>query len=130
MNTAVQASELHEDAQLVVDVMNEKESVVLDFSPDSISWLDTYINMHREELDENDMRVLRDKFGAYLGEAIRRTYGGEWKQVNREEWAIEFDSAKVASPFDIVDNHLKNQNSMVSLYQRIPELFDLNANRN
>ena len=70
MNTVAKASELHEDAQLVIEVISEKEDVRLDFSADSVLWLDTYIDQHRAKLNEGDKTVLREKLGAFLGETI------------------------------------------------------------
>ena len=130
MNSIAQPSELQEDAKLVIDVMSEKEDVQLDFSADSISWLDTYINQHRNDLDDNDKHILREKFGAFVGETIRRNYGGEWVNTDDSDWTIAFDNKVQASPFKMVDEQLDNDASLARLYQRIPELFDRNASHN
>ena len=92
MNTVSQQSELHDDAKLVIDIMNEKEAVTLDFSADSISWLDTYINQHRNDLAEQDKHILREKFGAFVGETILKNYGGHWDKTDSDEWTIVLDS--------------------------------------
>lgn len=122
-------SELQDDAKLVIAVMSEKEDVTLDFSADSISWLDTYINQHRNDLSNHDKQVLGEKFGAFVGETIRRTYGGQWIQANNE-WMIGFNDDAQTSPFEMVREQLENEVSLTSLYQRIPELFDRNASNN
>ena len=58
MSTVAESTELREDAKLVIEVLGEKEDIQLDFSADSVSWLDTYIEQHRAELDEGDKSVL------------------------------------------------------------------------
>ena len=129
LNMLSQPSELQEDARLVIDVMSEKEDVTLDFSVDSISWLDTYINQHRNDLSDNDKQILREKFGAFVGEAIRHTFGGQWVQAD-DEWMIGFNDDAQTSPFEMVSQQLYNKVSLTSLVQRIPELFDPNAPHN
>lgn len=129
MNTMLQPSELHNDAKLVIDVMSEKEDVQLDFSADSISWLDTYINQHRHNLNDNDKHILREKLGAFVGETIRRTYGGQWVQAGNE-WMIGFNDETATSPFEMVHAQLEDESSLTSLYERIPELFAPNASNN
>ena len=130
MNTVSQQSELHDDAKLVIDIMNEKEAVTLDFSADSISWLDTYINQHRNDLAEQDKHILREKFGAFVGETILKNYGGHWDKTDSDEWTIVFDNQLQTSPFEMVGEQLNNEASLAHLYDRIPELFDHNASNN
>jgi len=130
LNTIAHSSELQDDAKLVIDVMSEKEDVQLDFSADAISWIDTYINQHQHDLNENDKTVLREKFGAFVGETIRRNYGGQWVQADGDEWMIAFDDNAQTAPFEMVSATLDNGSSLTHLYQRIPELFDGNAKQN
>jgi hypothetical protein len=110
--------------------MSEKEDVQLDFSADAISWLDTYIHQHYNTLSEDDKTVLCEKFGAFVGETIRRNYGGQWVQANENNWMIVFDDQAKTEPFEMVSATLDRRSSLTSLYQQIPELFDNNAIRN
>lgn len=130
MNTITHTSELSEDAKLVIEVMNEKEDVQLDFSADAITWLDTYINQHASDLSDNEKTVLREKFGAFVGETIRHNYGGQWVQADGDEWMIVFDDSAQTAPFEMVTATLDKQSSLTKLYHRIPELFDNNAVQN
>jgi len=130
LNIVTQPSELQDDAKLVIDIMNEKESVQLDFSADSISWLDTYINQHRNDISDQDKYILREKFGAFVGETILQNYGGHWDKADGDEWTIVFDNKNQTSPFEMVGEQLDNDASLTSLYGRIPELFDRNASQN
>ena len=130
MNTAAKASELHEDAQLVIEVISDKEDVRLDFSADSILWLDTYIDRHRAKLNEGDKTVLREKFGAFLGETIRRRYGGQWVKGNGNHWMIAFGEQNLTSPFDMISDHLDNQTSLTQFFQHIPDHINRRASQN
>ncbi len=130
MNTIAHTSEIQQDAELVIAVMNEKEDVKLDYSADAISWLDTYINQHQNDLDETDKVILREKFGAFVGETIRQNYGGQWTQVDGNEWMIVFGDDAQTAPFDMVGATLNQQSSLTKLYDRIPELFDNKAVQN
>jgi len=129
LNTIAHSSEIQDNAKLVIDVMNEKEDAGLDYSADSISWLDTYINQHQSDLDENDKMVLREKFGAFVGETIRQNYGGQWVQADGE-WMIAFDEDATTAPFEMVGATLNQETTLTNLYARIPELFDDKAMRN
>ena len=123
-----ESSDLQEDAQLVIDVLSEKEDVELDYSPDSVSWLDTYIEEHREELDAGDKSVLQEKFGAYLGESIRHTFGGRWVRDSDDQWMIVFDDAHQASPFEVIGDHLDHHASLTQYFEHLPDAFDLRQN--
>ncbi len=123
-----ESSELREDAQLVIDVLSEKEAVALDFSADSVSWLDAYIDQHREELDAGDKTVLQEKFGAYLGESIRHNYGGRWVKDSDDQWMIVFDERHQASPFDIIGDHLDHHTALSQVFEHLPDALELRQN--
>ena len=130
MIAVAESSELREDAQLVIDVLSEKEHVELDYSTDSVSWLDAYIEQHREELDEGDKSVLQEKFGAYLGESIRRNFGGRWVKDSDDQWMIVFDDDDThqASPFDIIGDHLDHPTPLTQVFEHLPDAFNLRHN--
>ena len=120
MNILAKADELHKEAQLVIEVIREKEEVRLDFSADSVMWLDTYINRHRAELDEGDKTVLREKFGAFLGETIRHHYGGKWVKGRGSHWMIALDEQHRASPFEMIGDHLDHQTALTQCFRHLP----------
>jgi len=122
------ASELHEDARLVIEVIREKEDVELDYSAASILWLDAYIEQHRAELNEVDKIVLREKLGAFLGETIRQHYGGQWVKESGKHWMIAFGERGQTSPFDMISDHLNNQNSLTQLFRHIPDRIKASQN--
>ena len=119
---------LQEDAQLVIDVLSEKEEVQLDYSADSISWLDTYIEQHRDELDARDKSLLQEKFGAFLGESIRHNYGGRWVRDGSGGWKIVFQDDFQASPFELIGEHLDHHTELTEVFEHLPDYCKLRQN--
>ncbi len=128
MNKIADSMELQEDAQLVIDVLSEKEEVQLDYSADSVSWLDTYIEQHREELDERDKSLLQEKFGAYLGESIRHNYGGRWVKGSDGNWMVVFNEDHQASPFELIGEHLDHNTALADVFEHLPDHCKLRNN--
>jgi hypothetical protein len=54
--------------------------VTLDFAPDTLSFIDQWVRDTRAELERRPevADVVQASAGAYLGEVVRRTYGGSW----------------------------------------------------
>ena len=128
MNTSAKSAELREDAQLVIDVLSEKEDILLDFSADSVSWLDAYIEEHRAQLNERDKSLLQEKFGAYFGESVRHNYGGRWVKGSGDRWMIVFDEERQLSPFEIIGEHLDHHIELTEVFERLPD--HMKARRN
>ena len=120
--------ELQKDAQLVIEVLNEKAEIQLDFSSNSVSWLDTYIEQHRDELNERDKTLLQEKFGAYLGESIRRNYGGRWVKGSGDRWMIVFDEEHQALPFEIIGAHLDHHTALTEVFEHLPDHCQVRQN--
>ncbi len=121
MNSIAKSSDLREDAELVIEVLSEKEDIQLDYTADSISWLDAYIDEHRAELDDGDKSVLREKLGAFLGESIRHNFGGRWVKGSDGNWMIVFDEEHQAAPFDIIGEHLDHSASLAQAIEHLPD---------
>ena len=128
MNIASESADLREDAQLVIEVLSEKEDIQLDYSADSVSWLDTYIEEHRAQLDERDKSVLQEKFGAYFGESIRHNYGGRWVKGSGDRWMIVFDEERQMSPFEIIGEHLDHHIELTEVFEHLPETSQAQRN--
>ncbi len=120
MNSAASAN-LREDAQLVIDVIGEKEAVQLDYTAESVRWLDDYIERHRGELDASDKSLLQEKFGAYLGETMLHNFGGRWTRDSQGEWKIVFDEQHQASPFALIGEHLDHHTALAQVFTSLPE---------
>lgn len=122
MSASALPANLQEDAQLVIDVIGEKEAVKLDYSAESVRWLDGYIDRHRGELDAGDKSLLQEKFGAYLGESMRHNYGGRWTRAHDGEWTIVFDERHQTSPFALIAEHLDHHTALAQTFASLPKL--------
>lgn len=122
MSASALLANLQADAQLVIDVIAEKEAVELDYSTESVRWLESYIERHRGELDAGEKSLLQEKFGAYLGETIRHNYGGRWSRTSSGEWTIVFDDRRQASPFTLIGEHLDHHTVLAKTFASLPEL--------
>jgi hypothetical protein len=63
-----------------VRFVGAKYKIALDFSPDTLSVVDQYVRDAREDLKikPEALDLLQATIGAYLGEVLRRAFGGEW----------------------------------------------------
>lgn len=113
-------SELRADAQLVIEVISEKEDVQLDYTPESVSWLDAYIAQHRARLNASDKILLCEKFGAFLGETIRQHCGGQWVKPAGRSWLIALEGQEPAAPFELIDQHLDHPTALTQIFEHIP----------
>jgi hypothetical protein len=114
------------NAQLVVDTMKADAGVELRFDAESVKWLDGYIERNRNQLDAATKSKLGDVFGSYLGEALVRTYGGQWEQY-QDTWCVSFGKDNKAFPFAKVAKQFKNgsEDSIYSFFCAVPAVFKL-----
>jgi hypothetical protein len=69
----------------------QKYRVPLDFGPDTLSLVDQYVRDARADVRQRpeSLPLLQAAVGAYLGEVVRRTYGGYWFCEGDEEgWRV------------------------------------------
>jgi len=120
---------IRENAALVV-AGRAREGVILGYDEAGVAWLDVYIDRNRASFDAATTDRLVGVFGAYLGECIRRQYGGAWAR-ERGTWAIRFDDRNAAYPFAKVAKHFANgpEDSILGLFTLIPRVFRLDARR-
>ena len=74
---------MEDTAQDAVDNAKEQLSIELDYSPDSITHIDTIIshyldNYQSQVLDQKTIFTVCHMFGAYTGETFKRLSGGHW----------------------------------------------------
>jgi len=66
-------------AELAVKAAAEQSDTELDYSPDSLEWLDAEIESLRENgLDGEEAAEILFVYGCYLGEVLVRHLGGAW----------------------------------------------------
>lgn len=115
---------IDKNVELVRKTMPEVAGIAFDYDEASIEWLDGYINRMREEFDGEPGR-LGQVLASYIGESIRRKYGGRWVEA---EYGIgvEIRPNFVAFPFNKVSKQFENgqEDSVFSFYQSIQPLLD------
>jgi hypothetical protein len=98
----------------------------------SIEWLDHFIEYLRDHPDlcgPKGFDSLAAHFGAYLGETVRRHYGGEWvRNPVLNEVGIQFDNGLVFLPFVKVrkqyyEGHAGRESIANSFKYSIPKLI-------
>jgi len=99
--------------------------VELSLDRTSVAWTEEFIERLRPVIDETLMDGLSSSIGAYLGECIRASYGGEWRQSEDGAWGVYFDDLNAAYPFAKVQKQLRNgiEDSILSFYEVIPIVF-------
>lgn len=100
----------------------QDSGVELSFDRASVAWTDEFIERLRYGIDETLIDGLSVSIGAFLGECIRASYGGEWRQSEDGSWGVYFDDMNAAYPFAKVQKQLKNgkEDSILSFYEVIP----------
>jgi hypothetical protein len=66
----------------------------LDFNPDTLSFVDHWVRDARADVLERPeaAEIVQASAGAYLGEVIRRTFGGRWvAEGSHAEWRLELE---------------------------------------
>jgi hypothetical protein len=73
------------------------------YGPESVAWVDGYIERQRRRLDDADaVSSLVSVLGSYLGEAVIKAAGGAWDVHERDEIGIRFDNGDWCFPFSKV----------------------------
>ena len=71
-------------AELALKVAREQYDTDLDYSPESLEWLDSEVDSLREDgLDAEEAAEALFVFGCYLGEVMVRNLGGSWAPTPR-----------------------------------------------
>jgi hypothetical protein len=112
------------NAALVVSVAREQLGQEVGYDEAGVRWLDGYIQRQRERLSPEIRARLSDRFGAFLGECIVRSFGGEWAEKDGS-WCVRFDDRNAAFPFAKVQKQLANgaEDSVLSFFTAIPIVF-------
>ncbi|MEK7858769.1 MAG: hypothetical protein AAB320_06460 [Elusimicrobiota bacterium] len=112
------------NAELAIKTISEQCGVTLGYDEKSVVWLDGYIERLRGGIDPEFKDSLVGVFGSYLGECIRRRFGGRWDETDGR-WAIRFDEKNAAFPFAKVFKQFENgpTDSIAAFYRAIPAFF-------
>lgn len=115
---------IDKNSQLVRSRMPEVAGIPFEYDEASIEWLDGYINRMRDQLGDEPGR-LSQVLASYIGESIRRKYGGRWVDAEGSI-GVEIRPDFIVFPFNKVDKQFENgpEDSALSFYRSIPVLLD------
>jgi hypothetical protein len=101
--------------------------VELGYDRKSVEWLDGYIERNRAEFTGEQRERLVFAFGAFLGEAIITTYGGEWTYDEEYGWVVDVQKRITAFPFETTGEQFENgqEDSIASFFRVIPTLMEM-----
>jgi hypothetical protein len=105
-------------------LVNRSKDVVLDYSDDSIRWLDERITKRRENLEAKGLAQSAILFGSYLGEAIVRRFKGTWVKVG-DEPAVLVNGRSLLFPMGQVMSQIQQGQrcSIYSFYTQLPAVL-------
>jgi hypothetical protein len=112
------------NARMVIKTFSENNNVSLGYDEDSVAWLDGYIERNRQNWDEQTRESLTSVLGSFLGECIRRNYGGDW-QMTEMGPGIALKEGNVAFPFNKIRKQIQNgsDDSIAGFYKTISVIF-------
>lgn len=110
------------NAELVLKTFEQQN---LGYNEESVVWLDGYIERNRQNWEEQTAGKMGSILGSFLGECIRRNYGGEW-QMTENGLCIAFTDGNAAFPFNKINKQIQNgsDDSIASFYSSISVLFN------
>jgi hypothetical protein len=80
-------------AEACARFVKARYGVGLDFDPDTLALLDQWVRDARDDAKEKPeaIELVQSAAGAYLGEVIRRQFGGSWDVVHGDfaEWRLQ-----------------------------------------
>src|SRR2546430_4448950 len=85
------------NAATFIEVARAKLGVNLAYNEQSVAWVDGYIERNRQHLDERTLDALINFIGPFLGECIRRRYGGR-REAGDGRLAIRVDDKNALVP--------------------------------
>jgi hypothetical protein len=125
MESATPIKELiAKNAELVRSMASQKLGVTANYDIEGVRWLDGFINgQHLGASGEVKERLVQT-LGSFLGECIRKTYGGEWVD-DSGSLEVRFSHGNAAYPFAKVSKQLQNgaEDSVLGMFTAIPVLF-------
>lgn len=118
---------VEQKAAETIKMFSSSHRVSLDYDENSVKFLDDFINKSGFKYNEKQRSQLVEILGAFLGESIRRNYGGSWEIINNEA-AVRFDEKNAVFPFNKTRKQFENgaEDSILSFYQIIPIVFKSN----
>jgi len=114
------------NAELVRKVAAEQLNTEVQYDEAGVRWLDKYIDGQRKNASADVKAKLPNTLGSFLGECIRKTYGGQWVEDPAHGWQVKINDGVSVFPFNKVVKHLATEDgdSVLGLFTAIPGMID------
>lgn len=114
------------NAELVVAEMKKISGIEFGYNPESVDWLDGFVERQRlrPDISQNLVGGLVSTLGSYLGESLIRCYGGRWHDDDGQ-WCVCFNEGNCVFPFNKIRKQFENGSgdSIGSFFRSIPLIF-------
>lgn len=109
------------NAESVVRLFREEMEIELDYDRAGVEYLAGFIDRHRDDW-QRDPDLLVNKFGSFLGECIRRQYGGCWNEDLADGQGLTLDAGITVFPFSQVRKQIAGESdgSVMGLFDSLP----------
>jgi len=117
-------NQLRKNAELVASVAQQQNGLIAKFDETGVRWLDGFIQTEHDRHKPDNHDGLMSTLGAFLGECIMATYGGDWEEMN-DTICVRFDPRNVTFPFVRVLKHLQNgkDEAILPYFLNLPSIF-------
>lgn len=120
------------DADKLANIKNAAEKFIasfpdqnLGYNEESVAWADGFVERQRVRPELEDHTGLSNVVGCFLGECIRKNFGGEWQETEYG-FAMAFSDGNSCFPLNKAGKHFANgaDDSILSFYKTIPLIFE------
>jgi hypothetical protein len=111
-------------AEQAVKMFADGNVVHLKFDLDGVRWVDGYINRCRHEFPRGQRSGLVGYLGAFVGECIIATFGGQWTLGDHGLWGVQVTKHVWACPRAKIEKQFENgpSDSVAGFVEFIPLL--------
>lgn len=117
--------QIRANAELVRNVARDSLGVAVAYDEAGVRWLDQYIDGLRDTAEDDVKAKLPSRLGSYLGECVRQTFGGEWRNDPENGWMVRVNEKLSVYPFNKVRKQLNSADgeSVLAFFKAIPALM-------
>lgn len=120
---------LRAHAELVRRLANELHGADVGYDEDGVHWLSSHLDQLRSTVARHMYDELIDAYGAYLGECMCHSLGGEWQRDPVLGLTVALNDGRVLSPHAQVAAQLRDAQapSILAAYIDLPDASELSV---
>ena len=121
---------LLENAERAREAATAEAGADVHYDRHAVVWINKQLNHLHQHGALSEARRSIELLGAFFGECIIHTYGGEWFEDDFG-WSIRFAKGNAAYPFTKVEKHLMigHEESVLTLFDTLAVLFGFDNHR-